>query len=81
MVAGGSVSDRFVGTTLAGEHRVLGLDPLVRANRRGDLDELAEKLAAEHPVVFEPLIAALELGDAVLSGALRRRRARIKAYE
>ena len=81
MVSGGAVVDRFVGAAFAREHRVLGLDGLVRTDRRRDLDELAEELPAEHTVVFEVLIAALELGDALFSGALRRRRMKIKACE
>jgi hypothetical protein len=42
---------------------------------------LTEELPAEHAVVFEPLIASLELGDAVFSGAPRRHRVKIKACE
>ncbi len=52
---------------------------------RGDSDELAEQLPAEHPAVIQLLIAALELGhvvaDVLLSGALRRHRMKIKASE
>ena len=80
-MANGLVSDGLVGTAFAGEHRMLGLDGLVRTDRRRDLDELAEELAAEHAVVFEPLIAAFELGDAVFSGAPRRQGVKIKARE
>jgi hypothetical protein len=43
------------------------------------LDELTEELPAEHAMVFEVLIAALELGDAIFSGALRRDGVKIKA--
>lgn len=61
-----SVSDGFVGPAFAGEHRVLGLDGLVRTSQTGDLDELAKELPAEDSVVIELLIATLELGrDAV----------------
>ena len=81
MVAGGAVVDRLVGPAFACEHRVLGFDGLVRTDRRRDLDELAEELSAEHAVVFQPLIAALELGDALVPGALRRHRVEIEARE
>ena len=85
MVAGGLVSNGFVGPALAREHRVLGFDGLVRTGRRRDSDELAEELPAEHAVVIQPLIAALELGHvvagALLSGAPRRHRMKIKACE
>src|SRR3954453_6809531 len=81
MVAGGVVADRLVGPAFAREHRMLGFDGLVRAHRRRDLDELAEELSTEHAVVFQALIAALELGDALFPGALRRRRVEIEARE
>ena len=85
MVAGGLVSDGFVGPALAGEHRMLGFDVLVRASCRRDSDELAEQLPAEHAVVLQLLIAALELGHvvagALVSGAPRRHRMEIKARE
>jgi hypothetical protein len=38
-------------------------------------------LTAEHAVVFQPLIAALELGDVLFSGAPGRHRMKIKARE
>jgi hypothetical protein len=75
----GLVSDGLVGPAFAGEPRMLGLDGFVRTDRRRDLDELTEELPAEHAVVFEPLIASLELGDAVFSDAPRRHRVKIKA--
>ena len=78
MVAGGAVPDRLIGAAFAREHRVLGFDGLVRTDRRRYLEELAEQLAAEHAMVFQVLIAALELGDVALSGAPRRHRVQIK---
>jgi hypothetical protein len=81
VVPDGLVSDGLVGQAFAGEHRMLGLDGFVRTDRRRDLDELSEELAAEHAVVFEPLIAALELGGDAFSGAPRRHRTKIKACE
>ena len=69
MLAGGLVSNGFVGPALAGEHRVLGFDVLGRKSCRRDSDELAEELPAEHTVVLQSLIAALELGH-VVAGAL-----------
>src|SRR3954451_12393868 len=81
MVAGGVVADRLVGPAFAREHRMLGFDGLVRTHRRRDLDELAEELSAEHAVVFQALIASLEIGDNLFSGAPRRHRMEIKARE
>jgi hypothetical protein len=85
VLAGGYVSNRFVGPALASEHRVLGLDGFVREGQAGDSEELAEDLPAENAVVIELLIAALELGHvvagALLSGAPRRHRMKIKACE
>jgi hypothetical protein len=76
VVAGGSeklVSNGFVGPALAREHHMLGFDGLARTSRRRDSDELAEELPAEHAVILQPLIAALELGyflvGALCSGA------------
>jgi hypothetical protein len=46
-----------------------GLDGLVGRRCQGDLNELGEELPAEHAVVFQPLIAALELGYVLFSGA------------
>ena len=63
MVADRLVEDGPVGTSLAGENRVQGLDGLVGAHETRGLDELAEQLAAEQPVVLELLVAALEDGD------------------
>jgi len=40
-----------------------------------------EELPAEHTVVFQALIAALELGDALFCGAPRRHRVQIKTGE
>jgi hypothetical protein len=79
VVPDGLVSDGLVGPAFAGAHRMLGLDGFVRTDCRRDLDELSEELAAEHAVVFEPLIAALELGGDAFSGAPRRHRVKIKA--
>ena len=81
MVAGGAVLDRLVGAAFAREHCVLGFHGLVRTDRRRYLEELAEQLSAEHAMVFQVLIAALELGDALFSGAPRRHRVQIKAGE
>jgi len=81
VVAGGAVVDRFLGTAFACKDCVLGFDGLVRTDGRRDLDELAEELPAEYAVVFQALIAALELGYRAFSGALRRHRAKIKACE
>jgi len=85
VLAGGSVSNGFVGPALTSEHRVLGFDVLVRTGQAGDSEELAEDLPAENAVVIELLIAALELGHvvagALLSGAPRRHRMKIKACE
>jgi hypothetical protein len=76
VVAGGSeklVSNGFVGPALAREHHMLGFDGLARTSRRRDSDELVEELPAEHAVILQPLIAALELGyflvGALCSGA------------
>jgi len=84
-MASGLVSNRFVGAAFAREHRVLGFDCLVRTSCRRDSDELAEKLPAEHAVVFQALVTAFELGyvlaGAFLSGAPRRHRIEIKASE
>jgi hypothetical protein len=64
---------------------MLGFNGLGRTRRRGDSEELAEELPAEHAVVIQLLIAALELGDvvagALLAGAPRRHRTEIKACE
>jgi hypothetical protein len=68
-LAGGLVSNGFVGPALASEHRVLGFDVLVRTSCRRDSKELAEELPAEDAVVIQLLIAALELGD-VVAGVL-----------
>ena len=61
------------------------LTAFVRTRHGGDSDELAEELAAEHAVVLQLLIAALELGHVVagvrLSGAPRRHRMKIKTRE
>ena len=85
MVADGLVSDGLVGPGFACEHRMLRFDGLARTGRRRDSDELAEELPAKHAVVFEPLIAALELGHVVaevrFSGTPRRHRVKIKACE
>ena len=78
MMACGAVLDRLVGAAFAREHCVLGFDGLVRTDRRRYLEELAEQLAAEHAMVFQVLIAALELGDVPLAGAPRRHRVQIK---
>lgn len=85
VLAGGLVSNRFVGPALASEHRVLGFDCLVRTSCRRDPKELAEQLSAEDAVVIQLLIAALELCYVIASalhfGALRRHRMKIKACE
>jgi hypothetical protein len=85
MLAGGLVANGFVGPALASEHSVLGFDVLVRTNCRRDSEELAEQLPAEDAVVIQLLIAALELGrlvaGALLCGARRRHRMKIKACE
>lgn len=64
---------------------MLGFDGLVRTSCRRDSKELGEELPAEHAVVIELLIAALELGHviagALLSGAPRRHRMKLKASE
>ena len=70
MLAGGFVSNGFVGPALAGEHRVLGFDVLGGKSCRRDSDELAEELPAEHTVVLQSLIAALELGHGVVGALL-----------
>jgi hypothetical protein len=57
------VRDGFVGASLAGENRVQRLDGLVGANQAGGLDELAEQLAPEQPVVLQLLVAADERRD------------------
>ena len=85
MVASGLISNGFVGPAFAREHRMLGFDGLARTGRRRDSDELPDELPAQHAVVFEPLIAALELGHVVaearFSGAPARHSVRIKACE
>jgi hypothetical protein len=85
VVAGGLVSNGFVGPALASEHRVLGFDVLVRTSCRRDSKELAEELPAEHAVVIELLIATLELGHVVAGvlffGGPRRHRMKIRASE
>jgi len=85
VLAGGFVSNGFVGPALAGEHRVLGFDVLGGTSCRRDSGELAEELPAEHAVVLQSLIAALELGYGVagapLSGAPRRHRMKIKTFQ
>ena len=73
MVPDRLVGDRFVGTALAREDRVQGLDGLVGAGQPGRLDELAEQLAAEQPVVLELLVAALEHRDVVGVATARAR--------
>ena len=85
MLAGGLVSNGFVGPALAGEYRVLGFDVLGGKSCRRDSDELAEELPAEHAVVLQSLIAALQLGrgvvGALLSGVPRRHRMKIKTFQ
>jgi len=85
VLAGGLVSNGFVGPALAGEYRVLGFDVLGGKSCRRDSDELAEELPAEHAVVLQSLIAALQLGHgvvgALLSGAPRRHRMKIKTFQ
>ena len=54
------VADRLVGSALPHENRVLGFDRLIRTGQRRDAEELPEDLAAEHPVIFQLLIPALE---------------------
>ena len=76
------VGDRFVGAPLAGENRVQRFDGLVGADQAGGLDELAEQLAAEQPVVLELLVAAFEHRDVRLPiGAARRLGREIEALE
>ena len=85
VVASGLISNGFVGPAFAREHRMQGFGGLVRTAQAGDSEELAEQLPAEHAVVIQLLIAALELGHvvagALLSGAPRRHRMKIKACE
>jgi hypothetical protein len=85
VVVGGFVANGFVGEAFAREHRMLRLGGLVRTGQAGDSEELAEELPAEHAVVIQPLVAALELGHvaagALLSGAPRGHRTEIKACE
>jgi len=85
VLAGGLVSNGFVGPALAGEYRVLGFDVLGGKSCRRDSDELAEELPAEHAVVLQSLIAALQLGrgvvGALLSGVPRRHRMKIKTFQ
>ena len=57
------IEDGPVGTSLARENRVHGLDGLLGARETRDLDELTEQLATEQPVVLELLVAALEDRD------------------
>ena len=63
MVPNRLIGDRVVGAPLAGEDGMQRLDGFVRADPASRLDELAEQLAAEHAVVLELLVAALEGGD------------------
>ena len=82
MVANRLVKDRFVGAALAGENRMQRLDGLVGANQARGLDELAEQLATEQPVVLQLLVAAFEHRDIRLPiGAARRRGRQFKALE
>jgi hypothetical protein len=60
-VNGDVVFDGLLGPTLPGEDRVQRLDRLARADERRRADELGEKLATEHSVVFEALIAGGEV--------------------
>jgi hypothetical protein len=48
VLAGGLLANGFVGPAFPGEHHMLGFNGLGRARRRGDSDELAEQLPAEH---------------------------------
>jgi hypothetical protein len=58
------------------------LDGLVRAGQAGCLDELAEQLAAEQPVVLELLVATLEHRDARFpAGVCRRRESHVEALK
>jgi hypothetical protein len=85
MVAGGLVSNGFVGPAFAREHRMLGFDGFVRTGQRGDPDELTQELPAEDAVVIQLLIAGREFGHVVAgdltSGAPRRHRMKIKTCE
>jgi hypothetical protein len=54
------VVDRLIGSALPHENRVLGFHRLIRTGQRRDAEELPEDLAAEHPVIFQLLIPALE---------------------
>ncbi len=76
MLAGDLVSDRFRGFALAREQRVQRLDAFRRTRGFGGAHELAEDLAAEQPVIFEVLIAALEYHR---SGGFRWVRRRVGA--
>jgi hypothetical protein len=75
----------IVGPAFTREHRMLRFDGLAWTGCRRYSDELAEGLPAEHPVVFQLSIAALELGHVVVgdlvSGAPRRHWLWIKARE
>ena len=72
----------LVGAPLAGENRMQRLDGLVGANQAGGLDELAEQLAPEQPVVLQPLVAAYERRDIRLPiGAARRPGPELKTLE
>lgn len=76
------VRDRFVGAALAGENRMQRLDGFIGANQAHGLDELAEQLAPEQPVILQLLVAALEHRDIRLPTRAGRRRGReFKALE
>jgi hypothetical protein len=55
VLVGGLVANGFVGPAFPGEHHMPGFNGLGQARRRGDSDELAEKLPAEHAVVIQLL--------------------------
>jgi hypothetical protein len=62
------VADRFIGSALAGEDRVLGFDGFLRTGQRCDPEELAEQLTTEHPVVLQLLIPAVVLCGHAVAG-------------